>query len=266
LTKRETDFNVLNQFAIDVIQEMGRQALEFYGGGKAELKFDASLITDMELRLMESFKAKLKTHFPEHLAFVNTHENLEYSHAENRYLWIYDPLDGVANFQAGIPIWGTSLALIENFWPVLGVFYMPSSGDLYTAQAGRDAFWGRRRIQVSGQGCLDDESLLLTYSRFHQHYHPNFPGKIRNFGCTGAHIAFVAMGRAEAAVIANESYQGLAAARVLLEAAGGRISRLDGSEFFLNEFLNGQKIEEPLLAGAPEICPQVGQCLEPCAF
>jgi hypothetical protein len=69
------------------------------------------------------------------------------------------------------------------------------------------------------------------------------------------------MGRADAALIANESFQGLAAARVIVEAAGGKFSRLDGSEFFLNEYLDGQKIDDHLLVAAPDNLPLVRKCL-----
>jgi myo-inositol-1(or 4)-monophosphatase len=115
---------------------------------------------------------------------------------------------------------------------------------------------------VSPQETINDESLLLTYSRFHQHYHSTFPGKIRDLGCTTAHICYVAMGRAEAAVIANESYQDLAAARVIIEAAGGKISKMDGSEFLLDDYLDGEKIEDHLLVGAPKIYSQVCDYLQ----
>lgn len=263
MPNQQPDFAQLNQFALESIREAGRQALSFFGKGKSSLKFDEALVTEMELHLMESFQERLEATFPGHQAYLNNHDSQEYSHEGERYLWIFDPLDGVANFQAGIPIWSTSLALVENFWPVLGTVLLPSTGDLYYAQAGQKAFWGDTAIRTSFQESLSDESLLLTYSRFHQQYTTTFPGKIRNFGCTDAHVAFVAMGRAEAAIIANESYQDLAAARVLVEAAGGRISRLDGSEFFLNEYMDGKKIEEPLLVGSPEMCAQVGACLQP---
>jgi len=65
------------------------------------------------------------------------------------------------------------------------------------------------------------------------------------------------MGRAEVAVIANESYQDLAAARVIIEAAGGKISKMDGSEFLLDEYIDGQRIENHLMVGAPGIYSQV---------
>ncbi|MGA7878618.1 MAG: inositol monophosphatase, partial [Desulfoferrobacter sp.] len=53
------------------------------------------------------------------------------------------------------------------------------------------------------------------------------------------------------ALVANVSYQDLAAAQIILKAAGGKICKLDGSDFFLNDYLDGQRIEEHLLA-APE--------------
>jgi myo-inositol-1(or 4)-monophosphatase len=70
------------------------------------------------------------------------------------------------------------------------------------------------------------------------------------------------MGRAEAALIANESYQDLAAARVIVEASGGKIYKLDGSEFFLNEYLDGQRIADPLMVTTPAIYSQVRESIQ----
>jgi len=251
----------LSRFALETIRWLGDQTLSYYGRGQAGLKFDEELVTEAELHLREAFQDRLLTRFSEHQVFKNNQENREYSHEEKRYLWIYDAIDGTANFQAGIPVWGTSLALLENFWPVLGVFYMPSTGDLFQARAGSQALRGEVEMHVSPQTEINDESLLLTYSRFHHDYQPTFPGKIRDMGCTTAHICYVAMGRAEAALITKESYQGLAAARLIIEAAGGMIYKLDGKEFFLNEYLDGQKIEEHLLVTSPELFWPVRECL-----
>lgn len=252
----------LTQFAMEVIRRSGEEALSYYGKGKPNLKFDDELITEAELHLTEFYQDQLRAHFPEHQVFEGRQENKGYTHEGKRYVWIYDALDGVANFQAGIPIWGISLALLENFWPIFGMFYMPATGDLFQAQAGGKAFWGDKEIRVSAQEDINDESLLLTYSRFHQHYHSTFPGKIRDLGCTSAHICYVATGRAEAAVIANESYRDLAAARVILEAAGGEIYKMDGSEFLLDEYIDGQRIDDHLLVVGPEIYPQVRNYLQ----
>ena len=247
----------LTEFAVDTIQMTGEAALSYYGKGGEQMKFDMALVTETELHITRLFQRQLRDHFPEHQLFENNLVVTDYTHDEKRYLWIFDALDGVANFQAGIPIWGISLALLENFWPILGAFYMPATGDLFWAHAGQQAFWQDKPIHISPQEAINDESLLLTCSRFHQRYQSNFPGKIRNFGCTGAHLSYVAMGRAEAAIVSNVTYKDLAALRVVVEAAGGKMFKLDGSEFFLNEYLDGQDIDEDLIITSPGALRQV---------
>ncbi len=238
-------------FAKDVVSGAGEKALSLYGKGNAAVRFDEGLVTSAELELADFFKERLNSVFPGHGIFGDTLPVEDYVHGDKRYLWIYDPLDGVANFQAGIPIWGISLALLENYWPVFGVTFMPVTGDLFHAIVGRKAYWGEREIKTPPTGGISNESVLLTYSRFHNHYQSTFPGKIRNLGSTAAHVIYVAMGRAEGALLANVSYGDLAAAQIILEAAGGKIHRMDGRQFDLSDYLGGQRIEEHLIA-APE--------------
>lgn len=262
VSKEHPNVEELTRFATDVIQKLGTEALSFYGQGKTSVKFDQELVTSAELHLNQEFIKALKSNYPSHQLFTNNQEDTDYTHEDKRYLWIHDAIDGVDNFQTGIPIWGMSLALLENFWPIFGVFYMPATGDLFHAQAGQTAYRGKREIHISTQPDVDDESLLLTYSRFHQHYVSKFPGKVRDLGCTTAHICYVAMGRADAAIIANESYQGLAAARIIIEAAGGKMFRMDGNGFFLNDYLDGHKIEDHLLVVSPGNFTSVSTCLK----
>jgi myo-inositol-1(or 4)-monophosphatase len=252
----------LKEFAMELIRGIGEEALVYYGQSKPRIKFDEGLVTAAELHLNDYFRNALTTRFPEHQVFVNTDLDRSYSHEGKRYLWIFDPLDGVDNFQAGIPIWGMSLALLDNFWPTIGMFYMPATEDLFHAQVGKQAFRDKTPIKISAQETVDDESLLLTFSRFHHHYRPVFPGKIRNLGCTAAHICYVAMGRADAAVIANESYQDLASTRVIIEAAGGHIYKMDGSEFSIDEYQDGQRISEHLIVAAAGNVEPVRACLK----
>ena len=252
----------LTAFAVEAIRLSGKEALSYYAKGDKQIKFDEDLVTQAELHLSNFFQDQLRSRFSEHQVFENRRNSEDYSHEGKRYLWIFDALDGVANFQAGIPIWGTSLALLENFWPILGVFYMPATGDLFHAQAGRKAFWRDKEIRVSAQEEINDESVLLTFSRFHQHFESTFPGKIRNLGCTAVHLCYVAAGCAEAAVIANETYRDLAAVRVILEAAGGKIFRLDGGMFSLDDYLDGQSIDEHLLVVAPHAYSEVSEYIK----
>jgi myo-inositol-1(or 4)-monophosphatase len=260
--KRDQAPEELGGFAIEVIRRSGEEALSFYGKGRLRQKFDEALVTEAELRLREFFQDQLYARFPEHQVFgSNRDKEGGYTHEGKRYMWIFDALDGVANFQAGIPIWGMSLALLENYWPLFGFYYMPVTGDLFHGRAGGKAFRGNDEIHVSPQTHMDDESLLLVYSRFHHRFRSLFPGKMRDMGCTGAHLCYVAMGRAEAAVISNETFQGLAASSIIMDAAGGGIYRMDGSLLVLSEYLDGQRIGEPLLAANRETYQQVLESL-----
>lgn len=252
----------LTKFALAVIRRSGEQAMAYYGKGRRDAKFDEALVTEAELHLGEFFRDELYARYPDHQVYRNEERKIGYTHEAKRYLWVYDAIDGVANYQAGIPIWGTSVALLENFWPLLGAFYMPVTGDLFHARAGHKAYKGEELIHISPQEEINDESLLLTYSRFHERYRSGFPGKIRALGCTAAHVCYVAMGRAEAALLVHESYKDLAAASVIMEAAGGKVYRLDGSEFFLGDYVDGRRIEDHLLAVAPDKYEEVREFLE----
>jgi myo-inositol-1(or 4)-monophosphatase len=252
VVQRHEAIEDLTVFAFEAIRRSGEQALAYYGKGRPDTKFDEGLVTEAEVHLGEFFKDQLFANFPDHQIYRNEEREAGYSHGGRRYLWVYDAVDGVANFQAGIPIWGTSLALLENYWPVLGVFYMPVTGDIFHAKAGREAFRGENQIFISPQKEINDESLLLTYSRFHERYRSSFPGKIRALGCTAAHACYVAMGRAEAALFSNESYKDLAAAAVIMDAAGGKLFKMDGAVFFPGDYVDGRRIEEDLLAVAPD--------------
>jgi len=254
--------DALTAFANKAIRTAGEEAMDNFGKSKGPVKFDEGLVTRAELQISRCFQQLLDDQYPDHRMFTSKTLDTSYTHGNRRYLWIFDPIDGVDNYQAGIPIWGLSLALLENFWPVFGAYYMPATGDLFHARAGRAAYWGDKRIRMVEDRNVDDESLMFTFSRFHSHYVSRFPGKVRNLGCTGAHLCYVAMGRADVAIVANETFQDLAATRMIVEAAGGRLYKASGEKFYLNDYLSGERIEEHLIVTASGNCKVVLDCLE----
>jgi myo-inositol-1(or 4)-monophosphatase len=246
------NLETLEGFARDILLSCGQRALEYYRGVKPHERFDQALVTEAELDLSSRFQTALRKTFPAHQLFDTDDRSEGYTHDQKRYLWIFDPLDGLDNFQAGIPIWTMSLALMENYWPLFGLIYMPATGDLFKAAAGGQAFLGANPLTISASDSIDEERLILTFSRFHNHYQTHFPGKIRNLGCTAAHLCYVAMGRADAAIVANESFKDLAAAAVILEAAGGKIFTMSSTPFHAADYLDGQKIAAHLIATRPD--------------
>jgi len=260
---RALDIGELSMFGLQTLQIMGEEALKFYGEGRRRRPFDQDLVTRAELHLSDAFQSRILSRFPDHQLYGRETLDEGYSHDGKRFLWVFDPLDGVDNFQTGIPIWGMSLALYENHWPVMGMFYMPATKDLFRANAGEAAYWNDRPIRIADRGESSQESLILTYSRFYQHYRCKFSGKIRSLGSTGVHVCYVAMGRADAAIVANESFKDLAAVRVIVESAGGKLFTSDGSDLFLGDYVDGNKIDDHLLITGPANVPMIRDCLQP---
>ena len=255
--------NELMANALELITGMGDIALGYYGKGRPGVKFDESLVTEAELQLRDRFNAELGAVYPKHRLFDDgAGQGSEYTHEEKRYVWVFDALDGVANFQGGIPIWGMSIALLENNWPILGIFHMPATGDVFSAVAKGPALWNGNELPEIKSLSIDDESVLLINSRFHARYRSTFPGKILNLGCSGAHMCYVATGRAEGAVIFNESYQGLAAASVIGEASGVGLYRMDGTEFSYSGYTDAGRISESLLVAPKDIAEEIRNYFE----
>jgi len=55
----------------------------------------------------------------------------------------------------------------------------------------------------------------------------------------------------------------IAAGLILLEAAGGEIRYLDGGKFHLNDYLDSQKVDQPLLAAPAGEHSMISQYLQP---
>ncbi len=261
--KKEGEAYEFLEFATNLVTQTGELALKYYGRGDPQLKFDEELVTEAELAVREFIRGSISERYPEHHILGEGDDQTAYRHGERGFQWISDPMDGTANFQAGIPLWGVSLALFKNFWPILGVFYMPVTGDTYTALAGRKLMVNDTTITLEPEVIASNESVLLTYSRFHNEFRSTFPGKIRNLGCTAAHLGYVASSRAEAALLKYVHIWDVAAGLILLEAAGGEIRYLDGGAFHLNDYLDSQKVDKPLLAAPAGEHAAISQYLQP---
>ncbi|MEJ5299742.1 MAG: inositol monophosphatase family protein [Thermodesulforhabdaceae bacterium] len=235
------------EFVVELLHEAGNIALEGYGKGRIEKKFDEEMVTFFEMKLENFVRAKIEKAFPGHFLFGDGVTSSGYRHDTGKYLWVFDALDGVANYQAGIPMWGMSFALLENFWPIVGAYFMPSTGDMWLAVGGGAMYFNGKEKKIVDTEPTNNESLLFTYSRFHDHFKTTFPGKIRNLGCTGAHICYVAQGRADGAVIHNVAFRDMVAPLLILESAGGSVEFFEGGKFYINEYSDGRRVRDFLL-------------------
>lgn len=190
----ERELRTLKEFFENTLRKSGSLLMDLYGKGNQQVKFDEELVTSAENSVWELITSKVRDSFEGH-GFLRelSEDDINGEHCP-RFIWIVDTLDGAASFQAGLPVWGISAALFEKFWPVLGFLYLPANAELYSAYAAREALLNDRPIRVRQDSTIDNESVVLVYSRFHRDFSSNFPGKIRNFGSSAGHMAYVARG------------------------------------------------------------------------
>jgi myo-inositol-1(or 4)-monophosphatase len=103
-------------------------------GGNAEAHL-YDWVTDTDRTLERHTHRVLASEFPD-IAVVGA----EYGASEApdpRYRWLVAPVDGAANYLAGLPWYGYSLALLDGSGPVVGVISDPSRAEIYAAARGR---------------------------------------------------------------------------------------------------------------------------------
>jgi myo-inositol-1(or 4)-monophosphatase len=157
--------------------------------------------------------------------------------------WIIDPLDGTTNYAHSLPMVGISVALWNEGAVRLGIVYNPVLDELFWAQRGQGAFLNDRPIGVSTAESLE-QSVVAT--GFPYTVRENIDDimrwlravllasqGVRRYGAAAVDLAWVACGRVDGFYEAGLQPWDTAAGWLLVEEAGGRVSRFDGSAYQL---------------------------------
>lgn len=148
--------------AIGAAFEAGQVILEIYHSGEfdVELKGDQSPLTRADRASHEVIMRHLvDTNLP-----VLSEEGREMPYAERapwNQLWIVDPIDGTKEFIKRNGEFTVNIALVEAGRPVLGVIYVPVSGELYFADAEQGAF----KVLCPADQTLPSEEALQTQAQ-----------------------------------------------------------------------------------------------------
>lgn len=153
-------------------------------------------------------------------------------------MWIIDPLDGTRNYKMGIPFFCTSIGLVEKGRPLVGAIYDPIHDELYSAERGKGAFLNGERIHVSDEDQLDDALISISWVKkktdrrqfidyIEELSHET--SYFRRFGSAALVSAYVACARIDAYMQGGLSPWDMAAAVLIVEEAGGKVTDFKGS-------------------------------------
>jgi len=196
----------------------------------------------------------------------------------SEYRWYVDPLDGTTNFAHGYPVFCVSMALEhrvpgEQGMRVAGVVFDPTRDELFTAVPGRGAYLNGTAIHVSKATQLKECLVATGFPSHKRHKNPNIhfyhqitlrTHGVRRAGSAALDLCNIACGRFDGFWEFNLNPWDTAAGVLIVEEAGGKVSRFDGSAFEIDSretLASNGLVHEALLREFKEIF--AGRGLDP---
>ena len=172
----------------------------------------------VEKILMEELE-KTKKNF----SFI-TEESGKILNKNKEVFWIIDPIDGTTNFMHGIPHFAISIALQKKGEIITGLIVDPIKNEIFYAEKNNGSYINNVRIRASKKSNLD-ECLFASNNDGVKSVHPKL--NLRNTGCAALDMPYVGCGRLDG-FFHNKIYLwDIAAGKIIVEEAGGKVNRLD---------------------------------------
>ncbi|MFP4154505.1 MAG: inositol monophosphatase family protein [Halothiobacillaceae bacterium] len=193
-------------------------------------KADGSWVTRTDTAIQTRVRAWLERQFPD-IGFLGeempAHEQ-EQALTQGERLWVLDPLDGTSNFRVGLPVYSTTLALIERGAVTFGLVYDPCRDEMFHAQRGTGAYCNGACMIRNNQPArrLDQAIAAVDFKRLPARMacqlatNPPYASQ-RSIGSVALDWCWVAAGRFDVYVHGKQKLWDYAAGRLILEEAGG---------------------------------------------
>ena len=225
-----------------IAREAGALVMRYYAQRVTiEYKGDVDLVTVADRASEKLIVERLQALWPEH-GIVGEEGTRTESDAE--YRWYVDPLDGTTNFAHGYPVFCISIALARRDGQLeAGVLYDPTRNEMFAAERGAGATMNGTPIQVSKTAALAESILGTGFPSHKRHKNPNIhfyhqltlrSHGVRRAGSAALDLANVACGRYDGFWEFNLNPWDTAAGVLLVQEAGGTVTRFDGSPFRLD--------------------------------
>ncbi len=234
------------KFATKLAKEAGDIMLEYFESDKlnTEYKEGNQPVTVADKKINQLVIDSVKEKYPKYSVLGEEGSIVK----DSDYSWVCDPIDGTIPFMKGIPVAVFSLALVNNGKPILGVVFDPFQNKMYTAEQGMGAFCNDEEIMVSREninkgiiniewwqdGLRDVVRPLHNLAIQTQMYDIHIPSIVYA-------SALVAKGKIEASVFVGGKGKNvdIAAIKIIVEEAGGKVTDLDGNEQRYDQDING---------------------------
>ncbi len=231
------DLDALTAEASAILDAAVPRFLDGHRAGSAVAKKGNDFATEVDLAIERQVVAAL-----EDATGIGVHgEEFGGPALDSPWVWVLDPIDGTFNYAAGSPMAAILLSLLRDGEPVVGLTWLPFTDERYTAVAGGTLLKNGVPQPSLAPAKLGDS--LLGVGTFNANSRGRFPGpyrlavlenlsrvtsRLRMHGSTGIDLAYVADGVLAGVISYGGQLWDHAAGVVLVRAAGGIVTTLDG--------------------------------------
>ena len=239
-------------FAKDIAKYAGDIMLKYFNQNNGEkYKGDKTIVTLADTEINSYLIKRVKEEYPTHAV-----DGEEEQFGESEFKWVCDPVDGTSMYARHIPVAVFSLALVIDGVPVVGVVLDPFTNNMYSAIKGCGAYKNNKRIKVNDIA-LDDMRSVSNFDMWPEvEYNIYEPikklGEKTYFVSIGSVIRAcmcVAAGEFNLAIFPGTKHKNcdIAAAKVIVEEAGGKVTDLFGNEQRYDQSIKGAVISNKLV-------------------
>ncbi len=211
------------------------------------------LVTEVDHQSEAYLLGEIQKNFPDSHIFTEESGEIE---GNRDAIWYVDPLDGTVNYAHNIPIFCVSLAYASHGTVSLAAVYEPLRDEMFSAERGRGARLNERVIHASAAPDLQ-HSLLVTGFPYDAWDTPrdNFANftrlakltqGVRRLGSAALDACYVAAGRFDGFWELALKPWDIAAAGLIAEEAGARVTNVDGQPDYISA-------PQSVIAAAPGI-------------
>lgn len=227
-------------FVRDTAREAGAIAAEFFRPGQKTSariwsKAGGSPVTEADVSVDAFLKVHLSRALPD--AGWLSEETLDHpARLGHDKVWIVDPIDGTRAYLSGHRDWSIAIALLVAGRPVLGLVYAPAHDLLYEAVAGGGAFCNGAAIATSDRAVLRGARVAGPKPMADRLDRAGGTSRlVERIPSLALRLVRVADGAIDIALVSSNARDwDIAAADLILDEAGGRLTDLDGGGLAYN--------------------------------
>jgi myo-inositol-1(or 4)-monophosphatase len=185
----------------------------------------SDLVTNYDLLMEDKFLNTIENYFP-YSSIVSEEKGVIKKDLND--VFYVDPIDGTTNFAHSIPLCATSVARVVDGRPVFAFISIPALNYEFYALKGEGSFLNSKKIKVSNNSEFRDSIFSTGFRNYSKSEHilrflSDKVQGLRMFGSAAVAVTFVASAKTEVYWEYGLSSWDIAAAKLILEEAGGKV-------------------------------------------